>query len=468
MKQARVGQPRFQWTIARKIGGLTAVLILFILSLLLYSIVTLRGIQSELQEVAELDVPLTELTNRIEIEQLEQQITIDRMLRLGQGAEAAQHVEQLTELRARLEGHSRAMTVHTEEGLALSAVGTGTAFPAVFQQVHKTLEEIKGDAARLHEAMFALADTLTSGAEPAVGDIDTVLAMEIAVDEKMLALIGTIEKFTNREIEVLQNHERIFFLVNTALGAAGVLLGVILSTLVIVSIRTKLFRLKQLVTDVSQAIEENRDLPASSNLAASSDEIGELTKGVTDLVGNIETDFQKREELSRHLKTIATTDALTGAFNRLKWDEDLVLEIERVRRGGEALSVIALDIDFFKRINDTFGHGVGDRVLAEMVAVTQGEIRKIDSLYRIGGEEFVVLAPQTNSAQAEVLAEKLRAKVGGRSFKDVGPVTLSIGVAQFKPEQDEDGSLMLKDADAALYRAKEGGRNRVCVAADVE
>ena len=451
-----------RWTIAHKIGGLASVLILFILLLLLNSVFTLRGLQAELKEIAELDVPLTELTNRIEIEQLEQQITMDQVLRLARRSESEQNDQKLRDAEERLKVHSTALDLHIELGVQLSEVGFDTNFKSIFDGIHAALLAMQQDAKQLHVVLFGMVETIDSGAIPSDQAIDVLLVMGSELDEKMLTLIERIERFTEKEINVLEQHERTFFLVNSSLGASGVLLGIILSAIIIIGIRTSLSRLTQQVSEVSDAITENREISDASVQVDSSDEIGSLAVNLAHMIDNLSTDFQKRDAVSRHLMQVATTDQLTGAVNRLKWEEKLAWEIQRIKRSRDELSMIFFDIDYFKKVNDTFGHDAGDQVLIEVVKTVSGVIRQSDTLYRMGGEEFAILTPFTRRDQVATLADKVRQSIENQTFETVGKVTVSMGCSQFN-KRDDEGANMLKRADEALYQAKKTGRNKVCV-----
>lgn len=162
---------------------------------------------------------------------------------------------------------------------------------------------------------------------------------------------------------------------------------------------------------------------------------------------------------NRKLERLATTDQLTGLWNRRQLDERLLGEIERADRYGQDLALVLFDIDHFKRINDRFGHAAGDRVLAELGRRVRGHLRDSDGLGRWGGEEFLVLLPESDSEQACRLAEKLRRLVEALPFEGVGRVTARFGVAQRQPLEPPDA--WFRRVDAALYRAKERGRNRV-------
>jgi diguanylate cyclase (GGDEF)-like protein len=164
-------------------------------------------------------------------------------------------------------------------------------------------------------------------------------------------------------------------------------------------------------------------------------------------------------ERTRELQRVASTDMLTGLHNRRKLDEVLGYEVERVHRYGGGLSVILLDIDHFKQTNDSYGHPAGDRVLAAVAAILRSGARSIDSVGRWGGEEFMVICPQTELDGARALAEMLRLRIAAADFPEVGRKTCSFGVAALCP--DETLATLVARADAALYRAKQAGRNAV-------
>lgn len=165
---------------------------------------------------------------------------------------------------------------------------------------------------------------------------------------------------------------------------------------------------------------------------------------------------------NRELRQLANTDALTGAWNRRRLEEAAANEMERLKRYRHPVSLIVLDIDFFKKINDLHGHCVGDQVLGQLAAVVRAALRPTDSLTRWGGEEFVVLAPNEPLDSAAKIAERLRETVARTDFPTVERVTMSVGVAECLPW--EGWEQWFGRADSALYRAKAEGRNRVCTA----
>lgn len=170
-------------------------------------------------------------------------------------------------------------------------------------------------------------------------------------------------------------------------------------------------------------------------------------------------DISDRILLEEKLTNMAITDKLTNIFNRHKFDEMLNSEIERYRRYKTPFSIIMLDIDHFKSINDRYGHDIGDIVLVEISNLMKISIRNTDQLARWGGEEFMVLCTETDIEDAKVLSEKLRLLIENYNFDTVASVTSSFGITSF--EEDDDYKKILKRVDDALYMAKDQGRNRV-------
>ena len=165
---------------------------------------------------------------------------------------------------------------------------------------------------------------------------------------------------------------------------------------------------------------------------------------------------------------MAITDALTGLYNRRYLETHLGNMIEHYINRGKALSVISVDVDFFKAINDTYGHDVGDKVLQELASRLRQNTRSIDLCCRVGGEEFIMVLPGTSTELAMTIAERLRKAIGQKSFAvglpQLVPVTASLGIATLLGVEDSLEKL-LKRADTALYKAKREGRNRVVLAA---
>jgi two-component system cell cycle response regulator len=160
----------------------------------------------------------------------------------------------------------------------------------------------------------------------------------------------------------------------------------------------------------------------------------------------------------------ALQDGLTRAFNKRHFLDRLALEVAYARRHTSALTLMMLDVDHFKQVNDRYGHLAGDQVLVQLAQLVERELRQEDLFARYGGEEFAVLCRGVSLGSASVLAERIRGIVAGAAFEHQGkrmPVTISIGVAPHTAEAPDGATQLVADADAALYDAKRGGRNRV-------
>lgn len=169
-------------------------------------------------------------------------------------------------------------------------------------------------------------------------------------------------------------------------------------------------------------------------------------------------------QLREKLRNQSIRDPLTGLFNRRYAEETLTRELHRAARGGQTLAVLAIDVDHFKRFNDTFGHEVGDRVLRELGGLLMRSIRGGDVASRIGGEELLVILPDAQVEGALARAEQIRLKVSQLEIRHldrpIGAITISIGVALF-PAHGQRAEVLLRAADVALYQAKHQGRDRV-------
>ncbi|MEW6201439.1 MAG: GGDEF domain-containing protein [bacterium] len=241
-----------------------------------------------------------------------------------------------------------------------------------------------------------------------------------------------------------------------------------------------------------EADDEEQFLPASQSvvdfpvrtvwrdvLVAGKKNIGLLIISSTKPCSVCEYDRERMDEvriLASHLAVaienirLRETDALTGIYNRRVFQENLEREMRRTERYGRPLSLIMFDIDHFKRLNDRYGHLAGDAVLTELSRVVTNLIRKIDIFARYGGEEFIIITPETDITGAFDLAERLREAVNAHTFHtETGkPIktTISLGVSAYC--NSCDANKMVQWADKSLYRAKQGGRNRVEIAEECE
>ncbi|MBJ93884.1 MAG: hypothetical protein CMP23_05335 [Rickettsiales bacterium] len=277
------------------------------------------------------------------------------------------------------------------------------------------------------------------------------------------------------ERQIYQHSRRVLLL--SALFSA--LVGLLLSSLLQRSILRPLDRLTNTAKSIAKGQLDARvpPLERGDEMAMLGDVFNEMVEQVEGqtrvLEGKVaERTYQLRQtnlELQSavaQLEQLARTDALTGLDNHRAFQEALAFEIDRAQRTGSPLSLMMIDVDHFKSYNDTHGHPGGDRVLRTVGKLLRNQLRSIDRVARYGGEEFVVLLLETDAIQAELVGEKLRIAIEKEKFageevsQPGGRLTISAGLASF-PRQATTGEALLDLADAALYRAKHGGRNQV-------
>lgn len=307
-------------------------------------------------------------------------------------------------------------------------------------------------------------DVLSSFEKPERIDINDksyivqISRLDIAGEEHYIALFANYDKIMAPYIDKIIDMALIFFA--TVLLVAPV---TIYSSLIIVRPIQKLIEQNNRIKKRNFKNIKIVDTPIA--------EVYELSKSFTDMTNAIHSYqtvlehkvaqrtkelYKKNEELFR----LSITDKLTGLHNRVKLDEALSAEIAIAKRYGTPFSLVIMDIDHFKKVNDTFGHQVGDEVLVEIAEILRKCTRETDTLGRWGGEEFLVVCPTTDICGAKVLADKINKYIREHK-RDKAPerITMSLGVAAYRASLSIDN--MLSNADTALYRAKHKGRDRV-------
>lgn len=166
-------------------------------------------------------------------------------------------------------------------------------------------------------------------------------------------------------------------------------------------------------------------------------------------------DISERIEVEKKLHSLATKDSLTGVYNRYSLNKEIDTNIKKYERYADIFSLLMIDIDYFKNVNDTYGHDVGDLVLKELSSVIENLIRETDIFGRWGGEEFLLILPKTNKDEAISMATRIKNIIEEHKFDYIPQITVSIGVSVYNK------NIILKDVDDALYKAKNTGRNRV-------
>lgn len=302
----------------------------------------------------------------------------------------------------------------------------------VFRAVQAQVEEILGggDGARLERSSF-----LWWGEATLV--VDTLKAVEEQAFEELVA--------RSRQAVEAKRAELIRY------GLVAVGLVIVVGFLAVATVARILGALSVLLNTLGEVM-RTQDYGIRIQAPKEGDEFGHIGLSVNRLLDYTDTLIQEKDHL-------ASTDLLTGCRNRRSFLEAASRELERAQRYGTTASLILADIDHFKQINDTHGHGVGDETLSRFSALVAEHIRGSDILGRWGGEEFVILVPEADAEQAVTLAEKLRQAVEETAFDGVDRVTCSFGVAEREAEEKFED--LCKRADDALYEAKNKGRNRV-------
>lgn len=436
----------------RKISSLLLVLLSFLLLVIIYSIYKLKVIESEMQEVAEIDIPLSEVMSQVEMLQLRQHLLFEQFRLKGTLSEVRidpldEFSYQKDELSSLLSRASRLIGYGLQQHQFRFEIGS-------HQQLQGRIESFY-QLSNQFEAL--LGETLTSK-EPERG-LQQLEITATQLDGTVASILQQIDGLTLEAARYTSKHESEFMLVNTALGFCAVVIGVLLTLYIIQVVRRRIGRIQQEISTLNRSLDSGKAFPQPVILSTRpQDELAELELDLKYVMQRLSQEMTSRREVERQLLMLATHDKLTGAYNRHKWDQQIEKDLHLAERSGE-FSIIMIDVDFFKKINDQYGHHTGDRVLQVLAAEINSRIRKVDMLFRMGGEEFVILLPQQPQAGAAILAEALRSHIEQLRQDGLPAFTVSIGVTCYQPG-DNDVTL-LQRADKALYRAKKAGRNQV-------
>jgi diguanylate cyclase (GGDEF)-like protein len=441
--------------ISRRVGGLSATLLSFILVLIIYSIITISQISNEMRELAEIDIPLTEAVTEVEVLQLELHLVVEK-LRIYQFNHQQQTNSQLLldkykQVETRLENHLKQAEVVLDQ-----AISQGLLVDEL-QQHQKVLAKLK----QFKDAQFHFAETAVN----TLSNIDLTSSQwsELetrfkALDENIVQLLQEMEQLLEDVALITQQHAKQFMWVNISLGISALILGIYISIYIVASIQRRINHIHDRLSHVKNAAYRDGSVSTVHEKLAENDEFSALNQHIESVIDGFVNELNTRYQVEERLLQLAVTDKLTDAYNRHKWDEMLGLELTLAQR-DQGFAIIAVDLDHFKSINDTRGHDVGDAVLKQAVTLMNKHTRETDIVFRLGGEEFVILTRNTDLQQAVVIAEKVRAAFSEFKQQDLPSFTASFGVTAFDAE--DSGETLLKRADEALYQAKNNGRNQV-------
>lgn len=299
----------------------------------------------------------------------------------------------------------------------------------------------------VQQTLATLAQAAATGKLPADLNAQAWWAMASVAIDRLKDVeddsLAAIAQKAAEELAQLQSAMRFGMIATLAVGLAVVILAISANLTLIRSLDRALASMEL----ISASQDFRSRIPADTP-----DEIGRISRSFNQLLGVAERLLNEKDYL-------ATTDPLTGINNRLRFANVLGEEAERKRRTETPMALVMFDVDHFKRINDTYGHNIGDEVLKSLAKTVGSEIRSSDFFGRWGGEEFILLLRDDDCAAAIIAAEKLRKLIAGTAFPTVGQVKCSFGVAAWQPGDTE--AILIARADQALYASKQGGRNRV-------
>ncbi|EKO3947709.1 GGDEF domain-containing protein [Vibrio fluvialis] len=447
----------FNWyhaSIKQKIGGLFVLLLSFLFFVIVYSGYKIKLIEKEMREVAYLDIPLSQIMRQVEFIELDQHLQFEQYQLKGEKPyqELKQHqqlVFQQQQLKSLLD---RAVGLITE---SLSAKQLMLA-KGDHERVLSRIESYAQKSAAFESHLEQLFESQTLNDEQRSAMEQMAAELESAEND----IIQQLNTITTNDVYYTEKHEKEFLFVSSLLGISAVVLGFLLTVYIVQIILQRIKRIQGDIKTLNASLDQG---DSSSQEAVSKittkDELAELEHDIKAVMSRLAKEITCREQVEKQLLTLATQDKLTGAYNRHKWDEQIHIQLSLAQRGGYPFGLILLDVDYFKRVNDQFGHQVGDQLLKRMVSELQQRIRSTDMLFRLGGEEFAILLPMQDIESACKLAESLRSQMELLQVDNLPAFTISIGVTSYH-DMDSEASIFRR-ADMALYRAKAQGRNQV-------
>ncbi|EOB2574155.1 diguanylate cyclase [Vibrio fluvialis] len=447
----------FNWyhaSIKQKIGGLFVLLLSFLFFVIVYSGYKIKLIEKEMREVAYLDIPLSQIMRQVEFIELEQHLQFEQYQLKGEKPyqELKQHqqlVFQQQQLKSLLD---RAVGLITE---SLSAKQLMLA-QSEHEQVLSRIESYAQKSAAFESHLEQLFESQTLNDEQRSAMEQMAAELESAEN----AIILQLNTITTNDVYYTEKHEKEFLFVSSLLGISAVVLGFLLTVYIVQIILQRIKRIQGDIKTLNASLDQGDSLSQETvNKITTKDELAELEHDIKAVMSRLAKEITCREQVEKQLLTLATQDKLTGAYNRHKWEEQINMQINLAQRGGYPFGLILLDVDYFKRVNDQFGHQVGDQLLKRMVSELQQRIRSTDMLFRLGGEEFAILLPMQDIESACKLAESLRSQMELLQVDNLPAFTISIGVTSYH-DMDSEASIFRR-ADMALYRAKAQGRNQV-------
>jgi diguanylate cyclase (GGDEF)-like protein len=447
-------------TTSGKVGILSFVLLSFVFIIIVYSMVRVCDIRIEMQEIAEIDIPLTEAATEIETLQLELQLLIEKIQHIQHkdlidvGLPAQLLLAKYNQVNLSLHHHLNKANLILDKALLKKLIVDDL---ELHQKTQKDLHALKKMQAEFSGIVISV---LSDMEKTAVTNqqwivLDTCFQK---INSKTSALLNQMKLLLTDVSLQTKQHTNHFFWMLVYLGFSAFIIGIYITFYTIRFIRLRFSAIHKQLNEANNLITGAESEASVSLSSLQQDEFEQLSNHIQSVIDAYSDELSVRYKVEKDLLGRVVTDKLTGTYNRHKWDEVIELDISMVNR-GISLSVIHVDLDHFKKINDQYGHNSGDEVLKQAATLMKNNIRQSDSVFRMGGEEFIILLRAANSQAAAELAENVRQDFANFEQAGIPSFTASFGVTECQPS--DTVTTLIERVDAALYKAKSSGRNKV-------
>jgi len=440
-------------SIKRKISGLLALLLSFLFLVIIYSIYKIQYIQNDIKKVAMVDIPIVQIMHQVEYIGQEQQLQFERF----------QFGNVIPSIEPHKEFYIQKAKIHELLETAVFILSKN------LKEHRVTLSKDKHEKILLEIKQFSIQSVLLENKlrhaySYSKADLPNSIIKEIEIVGSELnkleqSIIQTLTQVTKIDAYYTKKHQDEFLFVNMVLGICAVILGIGLTGYISQLFLKRIQRIQEEVKTLNLSVRSKMsDLSSNEEKIETDDELVELEQEVKEVMNRLTKEIDHRENVEMQLLQLATQDKLTGLSNRHKWDEQFSIQINLAKRGA-SFGLIVLDIDHFKKVNDTFGHNIGDQLLMNLGQLLKARLRSTDMAFRLGGEEFAVILPMQDETSTIDVANTLRHNIEVMKCESLPSFTVSLGVTICK-QNDTEKSLFNR-ADAALYEAKARGRNQV-------
>lgn len=440
-----------QSSIKQKISGLFVVLLAFLFCVIVFSTYKLKTLEKDMKEVAYLDIPLSQIITQIEFIELEQHLQLEEyQLQQKQAVKDLKPHQELVFQKRKLKKLLDKGVGLLENSLNNHAIILNE---IDHQQVLLQLESYRSESVRYEKHLNYVYDK-DSVSEAELKKVE-LLASNLEQEEK--SLLNLLNNLSSKDSYYTEKHEEDFLIISSILGVCALILGLLLTVYIIRIIMNRIYNIQGQIKTFDDSLQVEETSTTVSKVKTK-DELEELEYDIQTLMSKLTKEIESREQVEKQLLNLATRDKLTGLFNRHKWDEQIHTYINLAQR-GYPFGLILLDIDYFKRINDKYGHQTGDKILHALGQELTERLRDIDLIFRMGGEEFAIICPMKDSSHTYKVACEIRSHIERLSIKGLPGFTVSVGVATYK--NSDNTTTLYKRADMALYQAKAQGRNQV-------